>query len=86
MIIVYYLIIITTLSLILMGYDKYSSIKNKRRISQRIFMVISILGGFIGIGLGMMFFNHKINKLKFYIIILISILLWGFIIYRIEGN
>ena len=38
------------------------------------------IGGIIGSLLGMLFFHHKTKKIKFYIHIIISIIIWMYII------
>lgn len=80
--IIFYLIVVNIILFILMAYDKYCAIKNKSRIRERTFTIGSFLGGFIGLSLGMMVFNHKIRKSKFYIIIGFSIAMWIYIIYK----
>ncbi|MDH6604065.1 uncharacterized membrane protein YsdA (DUF1294 family) [Bacilli bacterium PM5-9] len=64
-----------------MAIDKRNAIKNKERVSENKLFFVSIIGGFIGVALGMVIFNHKINKIKFYLIILLSSMLWLTIIY-----
>jgi uncharacterized membrane protein YsdA (DUF1294 family) len=58
-----------------MGIDKYKAIKNNYRISENTLLLISILGGGIGSLLGMILFHHKTKKLKFQILVPISILI-----------
>lgn len=81
--IVFYLIVVNIILLFLMAYDKYCAIKNKSRISERTFIIGSLVGGFIGLSLGMLLFNHKIRKSKFYITIVFSIAMWSYIIYKL---
>ena len=72
---IYLILGINILSFILMGIDKYKAIKNKYRISENTLLLISILGGGIGTLLGMILFHHKTKKLKFQILVPISILI-----------
>ena len=72
---IYLILGINILSFILMGIDKYKAIKNKYRISENTLLLISILGGGIGSLLGMILFHHKTKKLKFQILVPISILI-----------
>lgn len=71
-----YLITINMICLILMGFDKYFAIKNKKRISEHTFLTLSFFGGCLGTLLGMLLFHHKIRKPKFYFIIPILVILY----------
>ena len=75
-----YLIIINIISFLLMGYDKNQSIHKKNRIPEITILSISYIGGGLGSLLGMIFFHHKTKKLKFKILIPLSILINIFMI------
>ena len=77
-----YLFSINTISFILMGIDKYCAIKNKWRISEATLLTLSLVGGALGSLLGMMLFHHKTKKLKFQILIPISILILIYTCYK----
>ena len=68
-----YIIIINIISFIIMGYDKYSAIKNKWRIKEKTLFSFAFIGGSLGILLGMIIFRHKTKKRHF--IYLIPLLL-----------
>lgn len=70
-----YIIIINILAFILMGWDKYCSIKNYWRISENNLIGIALLGGAPGSFLGMLIFHHKTKKNKFKILIPIFIII-----------
>ena len=72
---IYLILGINIFSFILMGIDKYKAIKNNYRISENTLLLLSILGGGIGSLLGMILFHHKTKKLKFQILVPISILI-----------
>ncbi len=72
---IYLIIGINLLSFILMGIDKLKAIKNNYRISENTLLLISIIGGGIGTLIGMILFHHKTKKLKFQILVPISILI-----------
>ena len=79
-----YLVIINIISFILYGIDKYLAIKQKYRISEISLYIASIIGGcFMGI-IGMKVFHHKTRKISFWIVNIISMILWIYII--IEGG
>ena len=71
-----YIIVINVIVLVLMGIDKRRAIKDKQRISERVLLTLTIIGGFIGLGLGIALFNHKTNHLKFYLVMGLSIIIW----------
>lgn len=79
-----YLIIINFISCLAMHIDKQRAIHKKWRISEANLIILSILGGSIGMLLGMSFFRHKTKHKKFTIgvplilIIQISIALFLF--------
>ncbi|MEN1759832.1 DUF1294 domain-containing protein [Anoxynatronum sibiricum] len=55
------------LSFLLMGIDKFKSVRNQWRISEITFMALSLLGGAPGVLAGMLVFRHKIRKPLFYL-------------------
>lgn len=73
-IIIYY-IIINIITFILMGHDKKNAIKKKERTPEITLFTLSFLGGGIGTLLGMITFHHKTKKLKFIILIPLSIII-----------
>ena len=50
-----------------MASDKYRAAKNKSRISEFTFCLLTFLGGIIGIILGGLVFSHKTRKRSFQI-------------------
>lgn len=73
--ILYYFLIISFITFIIFGIDKYKAIKNKWRIKERTLIMFSFLGGSFGAFLAMFVFRHKIRKPKFYILVPISLIL-----------
>ena len=63
----YYLIIINSITFIAFGLDKLYAIKNKTRIRIITLLGFSFIGGAVGGYLGMEIFNHKTRKDYFYI-------------------
>ena len=72
----YYLIIINFFLFILYGIDKLLAIKHKERIREFALIFISLCGGSIGGILGMITWNHKTKKIKFWILNILFTLLW----------
>ena len=57
----------TVYAFVLYGVDKSRAKKGARRISERRLIAVTVLGGAIGSGLGMLAFRHKTRKKKFYV-------------------
>lgn len=78
-IIIGYLVIINLISLVMMAVDKSKAKYKKWRISEKILLIIAIIGGSVGVLLGIYVFRHKTRKLKFTlgvpIILLLQLLL-----------
>lgn len=51
---------------LMMGYDKFQSIRGGWRISEKALLTMAIFGG-VGVWAGMYVFRHKTKKPKFYI-------------------
>ena len=81
----YYFLIVSVLSFIVVGYDKYLARKKKRRISENSLLFWVFLGGSLGAGIGMWVFKHKTSKRsflwKFLSIIIIQVLI-GLVLYN----
>lgn len=70
-----YLVVINLISLILMITDKLLAIKNKQRISEFHLLTITLFGGSIGTMIAMILVRHKIRKLKFLLLVPLSLIL-----------
>ena len=64
---------------LLFAYDKFSSIRQGKRISEKALILSSLLLGGVGALLSMEIFRHKTKHLKFKIIIPLSFLITIFI-------
>lgn len=62
---IYYLILINATALLLMLADKQKARRKLWRIPEAVLMLLSVLGGSLGILIGMYLFRHKIQHLKF---------------------
>ena len=77
---VYYLIIINIIAFLIYGIDKYNAVHKTYRISEYSLFILAIFGGSLGSILGMRVFHHKTRKLVFWIVNVISVIVWGTII------
>ena len=84
-----YVIVINLFSFLLYGWDKQSSRKEKRRIPEKILILVSLFGGAIGSLLGMFFWHHKTRKWYFWIWQIVGILvlcILGYCLFTYEKN
>ena len=75
----YYILLINLLSFIVALTDKSNAVKHTWRISENCLMLLSVIGGSIGLLLCLLLSNHKTRKVKFMvgvpIIILVQIVI-----------
>lgn len=60
-----YLIIINLIAVIITVYDKRTAIKHKWRVRESTLLIVSALGGSIGMYITMRLIRHKTKHLKF---------------------
>jgi uncharacterized membrane protein YsdA (DUF1294 family) len=79
------LIILNLLSFVTFGIDKYLSIHKKRRISEKRLLLLTILGGSIGSVAGQKLFNHKTQKFKgvLWVVLAVHLLVFGLFFMKI---
>jgi uncharacterized membrane protein YsdA (DUF1294 family) len=58
------------------GIDKRRAIKGRWRTPESTLILLSLFGGSIGAICGMGFFHHKTKKLKFRILVPLTLILW----------
>lgn len=71
-----YLTIINLISIIAMILDKYWAKHNKRRLSEKIILLLAALGGAPGIGIIMRLGKHKNKKRSFGLIFYPILAIW----------
>ena len=72
----YYLIAVNIVAFLIYGLDKAKAVKHQWRIPEATLLGIAFAGGAFGAFAGMIVFHHKTRKMKFRILIPISILVW----------
>ena len=77
----FYLIVVNLIAFFQYGSDKSRAVHGEWRISEKRLIIIALLGGSLGAWLGMRTFHHKIRKLKFRLIIPLSLILHTYIFY-----
>ncbi len=63
------------ITFLMMGLDKWKARHDRRRISEKTLLLCSFAMGAIGSGAGMLVFHHKTRKMKFQILVPISMVL-----------
>lgn len=71
------------ISFLIMGIDKYKAKHDKQRISEKNLLLCALLMGAVGIGLGMMAFRHKTQKIKFKVLVPVTIIINAAVIYAL---
>ena len=59
------LVMINLGSFLLMGWDKRSAVQHRMRVAESTLVGLVVVGGVVGVGAGMAFFNHKSSKQSF---------------------
>ncbi len=77
---VYYLVGINIVAFIVYGIDKYNAVHKTYRVSEYSLYCLAIFGGPIGSLLGMRVFHHKTRKILFWIVNIISLIIWIWIL------
>lgn len=84
-----YYIIINVAAAAVYFADKRFAVRHRRRVPERVLLLLAFLGGGAGEFLGMTVFRHKTKHIKFIILVPLSILLhlavWQFFGERILG-
>ena len=69
---------------LLMGLDKSRAKSHSRRISERTFFELALVGGVFGIAVGSGVFHHKSSKISFIGVILAMAILWVVILFFLQ--
>lgn len=77
-------VIINLISFIMMVIDKRNAKKRAIRIPEISFLVLSALGGFVGVSIGSSLFRHKTLKRSFQFKILFGVLIYFLILYLLN--
>lgn len=77
-----YILAMSVIAFVVCGVDKFAAQHQKRRVSEKMLFLLSLLGGSIGMYLGMFTFRHKTKHWYFVVGIPAIILLQaGLLIY-----
>ncbi len=67
-----YFILITLITLIFWGFDKYRAIAGQWRVPEKVLLTLTVIGGAYGALAGMLLFRHKTRKPWFWAAVLIA--------------
>jgi uncharacterized membrane protein YsdA (DUF1294 family) len=70
-------LVLSLVALVLMGVDKASAKMRKARVRESTFGAIALFGGFAGVILGGLIFHHKTSKPRFWLPVILALVLWG---------
>lgn len=76
----WYLIGINILTIIVYGLDKSLARRKMYRVSEYSLIILAVFGGGIGALIGMKLFHHKTKKKLFWIVNILSSIIWLIII------
>lgn len=77
-----YILVMSVVAFVVCGVDKFAAQHQKRRVSEKMLFLLSLLGGSVGMYLGMFTFRHKTKHWYFVVGIPAIILLQaGLLIY-----
>lgn len=78
-----WLVVISLVAFIQMGYDKMQAIRGKWRVKEKKLWIIALIGGAIGSFLAMIIFRHKIRKKIFVVGFTLLAIIYSFILVEI---
>lgn len=64
----------------LYGFDKYQAQRGAGRVPELVLLAMAAAGGFGGALLAMVLFHHKTNHLRFWIVLVLSLLAHAFLV------
>jgi len=72
----FYFLFVNLLAFGIYGIDKYKSLNQYERISERELHTLSFIGGFLGASLAMALFSHKVSKNSFLLKHIFILMVW----------
>ncbi|MFJ7827021.1 DUF1294 domain-containing protein [Psychrobacillus sp. NPDC096623] len=78
-----FILIMSIIAFVLMGYDKSQARKQGQRISEKTLWTLAVVGGGIGAYIGMQMFRHKTKHTNFRVGFLMLMILYAFLIFYI---
>lgn len=67
-----YFLILSSITLIIWGYDKYRAIAGQWRVPEKVLLTLTIIGGAYGALAGMLLFRHKTRKIGFWTVVVLA--------------
>ena len=76
-------VVMNTAGFLLMRADKKRAQREQRRIPEAVLFIVAFLMGGLGSTIAMFVYRHKTKHWYFYMVMIISLALWAFIIYKV---
>ena len=78
-----YFLVINIVTFFYFGLDKLKAQMNNRRISEKMLLILALIGGSLGALLAMKFFRHKTKKVSFQSMLIIILAVQVLIIFLV---
>lgn len=76
-----YILFINVVALIMYGLDKYKAVHSAWRISERVLLLVALVGGAMGALIGMYLFRHKTRHARFVVFVPLFLVVQLFLAY-----
>lgn len=76
-----YMLFINVVALIMYGVDKYKAVHSAWRISERVLLLVALIGGAMGAMMGMYLFRHKTRHARFVVLVPLFLVAQLYLVY-----
>ena len=76
-----YMLFINVVALIMYGVDKYKAVHSAWRISERVLLLVALIGGAMGAMIGMYLFRHKTRHARFVVLVPLFLVTQLYLVY-----
>ncbi len=76
-----YMLFINVVALIMYGVDKYKAVHSAWRISERVLLLVALIGGAMGAMIGMYLFRHKTRHARFAVLVPLFLVAQLYLVY-----
>lgn len=76
-----YMLFINVVALIMYGVDKYKAVHSAWRISERVLLLVALIGGAMGAMIGMYLFCHKTRHARFVVLVPLFLVAQLYLVY-----
>ena len=76
-----YMLFINVVALIMYGVDKYKAVHSAWRISERVLLLVALIGGAMGAMIGMYLFRYKTHHARFVVLVPLFLVAQLYLVY-----